>query len=502
MKRFEKIPTLLVAAGLLSVAMPQYMKASDIDDLNAKVKELSAQVEQLKQQQDAAAAKQPGAPTTVKQGVWRPWTPPSYNAPGPAVNNGPLSASIFGATFTFYGDIDVYGNHMHSSSGHTVNELEDGAILTSRWGFKGVKPVAPGYEMKFDLEGGFNVLNGKFGDSPAAQAATTTIVAPPAGSPAGTQPTATTSVTTYGGRLFNRQAWVGLLTPLGEFRVGRQNSTIQQLGGEIDYAGRNLGGVINYFGVPSRYDSDLSFLSNRFSGVSFQVHYSLAGTAVTNSATGNGNIANIGNQKVWQAMVDYKTGPFTAGYMQIVGAPPAAGTTTAALPYRRSVVYENPYVNYDYGKGKVWFAAVHSNDNGVNGAKFNTGSPLGASGVQSNTTTNTLVTGTLADVNTFYNIYQASVSYIVTDKLVIGGLYGWIRDITNHVKNNHGYNFGAFYDVFKDTHTYVMYDVVKNDAGAGFVQAASGGLLNNFSSANDVNGRTITGIQAGVMYNF
>jgi predicted porin len=309
-------------------------------------------------------------------------------------------------------------------------------------------------------------------------------------------------VTTYGGRLFNRQAWVGLLTPLGEFRVGRQNSTIQQLGGEIDYAGRNLGGVINYFGVPSRYDSDLSFLSNRFSGVSFQVHYSLAGTAVTNSATGNGNIANIGNQKVWQAMVDYKTGPFTAGYMQIVGAPPAAGTTTAALPYRRSVVYENPYVNYDYGKGKVWFAAVHSNNNGSNGSIFNGGAPLSNTGVTGSTINGTLNNGNDPDINTFYNIYQGSVSYIVTDKLVLGGLYGWIRDITNHVKNNHGYALGAFYDVFKDTHTYFMYDVVKNDAGAGFSQAASAGLSPNFTNFNDINGRTITGVQLGVMYAF
>jgi predicted porin/outer membrane murein-binding lipoprotein Lpp len=498
MKRFEKIPTLLVAAGLLSVAMPQYMKASDIDDLNAKVKDLSAQVEQLKQKQDAAAAKQPGAPSSYVQPVWRPWGTPSYPMPkNEMVNNGPLSAQIFGATFTVYGNVDVYANHMRSSSGHTINALEDGAIQRSRWGIKGDKPVAPGYEIKFNLEGGFNVLNGKQADPAQYNTASTSV---------------------YNGRLFDRQAWVGILTPIGEFRVGRQNATIQQLGGEIDYAARNLGGVINYFGVPSRYDNDLSFLSTRFAGFSFQVHYaianSLAGVTTTNSAAGNGNIANIGNQKVWQAMADYKQGPFTAGYMQIVAAPPAGGelNSTTAVPYRRSVVYLNPYVNYDYGKGKVWFAAVHSNNNGntysgypataTNVVLFNGGSPLGNVGVNQNQNAGTLNQGNLADVNTFYNIYQGSVSYIVTDKLVIGGLYGWIRDITNHVKNNHGYNLGAFYDVFKDTHTYLMYDVVKNDSGAGFTQAASAGLSPNFSAANDVNGRTITGIQAGVMYVF
>jgi len=470
MNRCEKIPAVLMAAGLLSAALPQYAKASDIDDLNAKVQQLSAQVDQLKQQQDAAAAAKPGAPAKpAVQPTWRPWTPPNYTAPGPAVNNGPLSGAIFGATFTFYGDIDVYANHMKSSSGHTINELEDGAILTSRWGFKGDKPLAPGYEMKFDLEGGFNALNGKFGDSANG---------------------------TYGGRLWNRQAWLGLLTPAGEFRVGRQNSTIQQMGGEIDYAGRNLGGVINYFGVPSRYDSDISFLSNRFFGFTVQLHYSLAGADVV---APNGNIANVGNQKVYQFMADYKQGPFTAGYMEIVGEPPAGGTNGAAPKYGRNVVYMNPYVNYDYGKGKIWLAGVRSNNNGSNGTLPNGTQPLSNTGV---TATGTLVTGANNDVNTFYNIGQISASYIITNRLVVGGLYGVIRDTTNHVKNNHGYNLGVFYDLFKDTHVYGMYDVVKNDQGAGFTQAASGGLLNNFKTVNDVVGRTITGYQVGLMYNF
>jgi len=472
MSRITRIPAMLVAAGVLSVALPQQAKASDIDDLNLKVQQLSAQVEQLKKQEDAAAAAKPGAPAApAVQPIWRPWTPPGYSAPGPAVNNGPLSAQIAGATFTFYGDVDVYANHMTSDSGHTINALEDGAILRSRWGFKGDKPVAPGYEMKFTLESGFNTLNGKQADTPNG---------------------------TYSGRLFDRQAWAGLLTPIGEFRFGRQNATIQQMGGEIDFAGRNLGGVINLFGVPSRYDSDLSFLSNRFYGFTIQLHYSLAGTAVTNAS--NGNISNYGNQKVWQAMVDYKKGPFTAGYMQIVAAPPAGGTAAAPPKYGTSVVYLNPYVNYDYGKGKVWLAGVHSNNNGsTSGGLFNGNGPLSNTGV---TATGTLNTGADADINTYYNIYQGSASYIITNKFVVGALYGMIRDTTYHAKNAHGYALGAFYDVFKDTHTYFMYDVIHNDPGAGFTQAASAGLSPNFSAPNDVNGRKITGVQLGVMYSF
>jgi predicted porin/outer membrane murein-binding lipoprotein Lpp len=492
MNRYKTTQAMLLAAGALSVALPQYMRADDLDDLKAKVQALSAQVDQLQQQQQAAAATKPGAPApATPQPIWRPWsTPPTPKEPGPAINNGPLSATISGATFTIYGDIDIYANHMTSDSGHTINALEDGAILRSRWGIKGDKPVAPGYEMKFVLESGFNVKNGRQADTPG-------------------QPTNTTSV--YSGRLFDRQAWLGLLTPIGEFRVGRQNTTIQQLGGEIDFAARNLGGVINLFGVPSRYDNDISFLSVRFCGFSFQGHYAFGndqlGTATTNSV--NGNIANIGNQRVYQLMLDYKQGPFTAGYMEIVAAPPAGGTNATAPKYATSVVYLNPYVNYDYGKGKVWFSTVHSNNNGAtyNAAGttvvlFNGGSPLGNTGQTANAYAGTLNTGNLVDLNTYYNIYQGSASYIITDKLVVGALYGWIRDITYHVKNAHGYAAGAFYDVFKDTHTYLMYDVIHNDRGAGFTQAASAGLSPNFTAANDVNGRKITGLQLGVMYNF
>ena len=462
MNRCEKIPAVLMAAGLLSIALPQVAKASDIDDLSAKVQQLSAQVDQLKKQQDAA--------------------------PKPAVT--PLSAVILGTTFTLYGDIDIYANHMTSDSGRTINALEDGGIMRSRWGIKGEKPVGDGYAMKFNVEGGFNALNGKQADTAGASSTSTSTLA-------GTTVTTTTATTAYSGRLFDRCAWMGLSTPIGEFRVGRQNTTIQQLGGEIDFAARNIGGVINLFGVPSRYDSDLSFLSKRFYGFSFQAHYSLAGTAVTNSV--NGNIANIGNQKVWQVMGDYKKGPYSIGYMEIVAAPPAGGTGATPPKYGTSVVYINPYMNYNYGKGKIYLAGVHTNNNGANGALFNTGAPLSNTGA---TLTGTLNAGTNSELNTYYNIGQVSVDYVFSPRFKVGGLYGVIRDITNHAKNAHGYAAGAFYDVFKDTHTYAMYDVIHNDRGAGFTQAGSAGLSPNFSAASDVNGRKITGVQVGVMYNF
>src|SRR6185369_7932805 len=100
-------------------------------------------------------------------------------------------------------------------------------------------------------------------------------------------------------RLFDRQAWVGLVTPVGEFRVGRQNTEVFLRGGAIDYGERTLGAVINAFGVPSRYDSDLVYMSHRRYGAQFVGHYSFQGSVR------NGWF----HQRVYQVALDYENGP-------------------------------------------------------------------------------------------------------------------------------------------------------------------------------------------------
>ena len=52
-------------------------------------------------------------------------------------------------------------------------------------------------------------------------------------------------------RLFDRQLWAGLASPIGEFRVGRQNTAVFYKGSYIDNTTRTLGSVINAFEVPT-----------------------------------------------------------------------------------------------------------------------------------------------------------------------------------------------------------------------------------------------------------
>jgi predicted porin len=369
---------------------------------------------------------------------------------GVASAQSPLTYSTGGANFTLYGNVDYYLNYMRSSSGSDIVALQDGAYLRTRIGVRGDKELAKGYTAKFTVEQGLN-------DTSGAQADAT--------------------------RLFDRQLWAGLATGIGEFRVGRQNTAVFYRGGYIDNTTRTLGSVINAFGVPSRYDSDFAYLSPRLAGFMFEGHYSIAGSAVDSTS----------NQSVYQLALDYEYGPFRVGYAGLAGKPPTGA------PVDESVQYHNVYANWNYGSGKVYLAYVRSNNNGPTagtvGTLNNGASPLSNVG-------SPLLAGTDNSVLTYYNIYQASADYQITKELRIGALYGVIDDTSPAGKNADGWAVSTYYDIFKDTIVYFLVNQIRNDPNAGFRPAGSAGLTKTFTTANDVNGRTITGVQLGFVYRF
>jgi len=368
---------------------------------------------------------------------------------GIAAAQTPLTYDVKGASVTLYGDVDQYLNFMHSSSGKNLTALEDGAYLRTRLGLHGEKNVGDGYTAKFALEQGLYSTSGAQADS---------------------------------SRLFDRQAWFGIATPVGEFRAGRQNSVLLVRGGYIDNTSRTLGSVINAFGVPSRYDSDLAYISPRMEGFLFEAHYSLQGSAVGSTT----------NQGVYQLALDYQNGPYQVGYAGLGGKPPAGSL------YTKNVTYDNLFADYNYGRGKVYLAYVRSNNNSTTGSGtgllYNGGSPLGNVGA--------LMSGTDLGVYTTYDIPQISADYQVTQKLRVGGLYGRIEDKSGTGKNATGWNLAAYYDVLKDTMVYFEVNSLANSANAGFRPSGSAGLSKTFTAAADVNGQTIRGVQAGFVYKF
>lgn len=141
---------------------------------------------------------------------------------------------------TLYGTLDQYLNYMKSSSGKSLTSLNDGALMRSRLGFRGTEDLGGGLSAKFTLEHGLYADSGKQND---------------------------------GNRFFDRQAWVGLATPYGEFRAGRQNTAAFNRSAEVDYSGRTLGSLSNWYGLTARYDNDLAYISPRINGFVFEAHF-------------------------------------------------------------------------------------------------------------------------------------------------------------------------------------------------------------------------------------
>ena len=439
MLRIKLIPAALCSIGALTVALPAH--ADQLSDLQAQLQKLSAEVQQLKAQQ-AQAAKQAAA-TQKMVAAKAPSTAPVWNP------NDPLRLGGKDNFVKLYGDIDEFGAYLHSSSGANLTSLYDGALLRSRLGLTGGRAIAPDYAMNFDLEQSLDFRNG---GNPGA------------------------------GRLFDRQAWAGVQTPVGEFRIGRQETIAFFDGGKIDFTSRTLGSVVNAFGVPSRFDRDISYSSPRIAGLHLQAHYALS--------SANGSTVGS-NGAVYQLGADYTSGPIDVGYNGLWANAPSGAT------YKTKAEYQNLYADYNYGRGKVYLTYVRSNV-GPNSGFNNIG------GVYSTATgVTTPLTGTNAGINNYYNIYQLSADYDVTEALRVGALYGQIRGSTNSNVGAKGWAAGAYYTGYKSTILYALVNGLSNDSGGGFTEAGSSGPLTSPGfSAVDLTGKRITGVEAGFVYKF
>ena len=347
------------------------------------------------------------------------------------------------SSVTLYGNLDQYLNYMRSNSGAHFTSLEDGAYLRSRFGFRGTEDLGGGYAAKFQLEAGLSADTGGMADTT---------------------------------RAFDRQSWVGIATPVGEFRAGRQNGPILARGGYIDYTTRTLGSMVNNFGVPSRYDNDISYISPRINGFMAEAHYAFPETRNA-----------IARQSVYQGAIDYINDQFRLGYIGL------RGTAPGGAPFKRDVAYDNLFANWLYGKGTVYLTYVRTNNVTGSTAGNNAASILGNVGGT--------VAGTDPNVNNFYRIYQLSADYQVSAQLRVGALYGRIEDTSGNGRNANGGSVGAYYDMSKRTTLFAMVETLRNDTNAGFRPSGSAGLKTNFTG-NDVNGRNISGVQLGILHRF
>jgi general bacterial porin, GBP family len=205
------------------------------------------------------------------------------------------SAANAQSSVTLYGLIDAgiaYTNDVQNgaaSHGSARVALQSGNISGSRFGLRGAEDLGGGLKAIFVLENGFNVNNGALGQ---------------------------------GGRLFGRQAYVGLSqTQYGSVTMGRQYDSL------VDYVSPLSGtaGTFGDSGFAHVYDNDnlqhsvrlsnsVKYSSVNYAGLQFGAVYAFS------------NSTSFAVDRAYSAGASYNNGPLrlAAGYLQINGSAAAS----------------------------------------------------------------------------------------------------------------------------------------------------------------------------------
>ena len=144
-----------------------------------------------------------------------------------------LAQESASSSVTLYGIADAGLNHVTGLKQGSVTQLASGIMEGSRWGLKGNEELGGGYKAIFTLESRVELDTGSVSNRPASDSQvpdrlnTATLL----GLPAAFQPAVTAVATSLGAQLgvnhidknlFDRQAYVGFITPVGAITAGRQ----------------------------------------------------------------------------------------------------------------------------------------------------------------------------------------------------------------------------------------------------------------------------------------
>jgi len=177
------------------------------------------------------------------------------------------------SSVTLYGTIDTSIEITNPGAGY-VARMDSGAYRGSRFGLRGAEDVGNGIKILFDLENGFGSADGTFATS---------------------------------NTIFNRQAWVGVGTPYGTVRMGRQYSPIYiPFKGELDAfgAGTIASGLDNLSKITPYESNAITYLSPEVYGFSTTIMASLRDAT---DGDGNGLAGRI-------ATFAWRNGPFRISY--------------------------------------------------------------------------------------------------------------------------------------------------------------------------------------------
>ncbi|MDX3893101.1 porin [Pusillimonas sp.] len=196
------------------------------------------------------------------------------------------SAQQSSTSVTLYGIVDTaieYVNNIYDvqtgethSSTHFTNLTSS---VPSRWGLRGTEDLGNGLSAIFTLESGFNTGTG---------------------------------TSSQGGRLFGRQAFVGLKGDWGQVAFGRQYNMLAHGLMQADFLGPNAYGLssLDSYIPNARMDNSITYVGN-FNGFKLGAAYSRGrDTVAANGPSGTGCGVDYTDQSAcsaWSAMLGYDT---------------------------------------------------------------------------------------------------------------------------------------------------------------------------------------------------
>ncbi len=212
---------------------------------------------------------------------------------------------------TLYGVVDTgveYVNNVGPNKDSVVRMPNLTATVPSRWGIRGTEDLGGGLKGLFVLESGFGPDTGN---------------------------------ANQGGRLFGRQAWVGVSGPWGQISLGRQYTMLFWAILDSDILGPNVygSGSLDSYIPNTRHDNAVVY-KGTFGGLTVGASYSFgrdaanAGPSPSGTNCAGENPADARACRAWSALVQYatKTWGVHAAYDSLRGGPGAfAGLTSSSL---------------------------------------------------------------------------------------------------------------------------------------------------------------------------
>jgi len=230
-----------------------------------------------------------------------------------------LSPALAAAqSVTLYGVIDTgieYVNNVGPAKNGVARLQGSTGTVPSRWGLRGTEDLGSGLKSVFVLESGF---------------------APDTGT------------SSMGGRLFGRQAYVGLTGSWGQVAFGRQVTMLYWSYLDSDILGANIFGSssLDSYMTFGRADNAMSY-KGTFGGLTVGAMYSFgrdsvnAGPSVAGTNCAGENPADSRACREWSALLQYQTNWWgvAAAYDEFRGGPGAfGGLTKSSMTDKRSTV--------------------------------------------------------------------------------------------------------------------------------------------------------------------